>query len=143
MKKIILAMLVSAVSLSASASNSPMTSNLKMGNNTFNGVVLPNGVVVNHIKPGTGAKPTSTSTVKVNYQGRFADGRIFDESKAPIEFRLDRVIPCWTTGLQQVKVGGSVSLKCPSATAYGSRGAGDIIKPNTDLFFDVELISIK
>ena len=60
----------------------------------------------------------------------------------PISFQLNRVIPCWTEGVQKMKVGGKAKLTCPSAIAYGSRGAGSVIPPDTTLQFEVELLSI-
>lgn len=104
---------------------------------------LENGVKVTHVKVGTGASPKETSTVKVTYKGTFKDGRIFDQSKSPIEFGLNGVIECWTTGVQKLKVGGTAKLECPSKTAYGQRGAGTAVPPNTDLNFEVTLLEVK
>lgn len=106
--------------------------------------VLPNGVVIRTLKAGTGAQPNETATVQVNYKGTFPDGRVFDASPAgnPISFPLNRVIPCWTVGVQQIKVGGKAKLTCPSNTAYGERGAPPDIPPNSVLVFEVELLKI-
>jgi FKBP-type peptidyl-prolyl cis-trans isomerase FkpA len=106
---------------------------------------LPSGVVVEHLKQGTGAQPTADDTVSVNYRGPLADGTEFDSSSkhgGPANFPLNRVIPCWTQGVQKIKVGGKAKLTCPAATAYGSRGVGTI-PPNSDLTFEVELLEIK
>ncbi|WP_295857132.1 FKBP-type peptidyl-prolyl cis-trans isomerase [uncultured Xylophilus sp.] len=106
---------------------------------------LPSGVKVDHLKVGTGAQPTATSTVKVHYRGTLADGKEFDSSYKrgePISFPLNGVIPCWTQGVQTMKVGGKAKLTCPAATAYGARGAGGVIPPNADLTFEVELLDI-
>jgi FKBP-type peptidyl-prolyl cis-trans isomerase FkpA len=105
--------------------------------------VLSNGVRVIHSIPGVGASPQLNSTVQVLYEGKFVDGRVFDKSAQPIEFPLNRVIPCWTTGLQKMKVGETAKLECPAATAYGANGAGNTIPPNTPLNFTVKLLSIK
>ncbi|WP_408496551.1 FKBP-type peptidyl-prolyl cis-trans isomerase [Paraburkholderia xenovorans] len=105
---------------------------------------LPSGVVVQHLKDGTGAKPTADNVVKVNYRGTLADGTEFDSSAkhgGPATFPLNRVIPCWTQGVQTMKVGGKAKLTCPAATAYGERGVG-VIPPNSDLTFEVELVDI-
>jgi FKBP-type peptidyl-prolyl cis-trans isomerase FkpA len=56
---------------------------------------------------------------------------------------LNRVIRCWTQALQQMKVGGKATLSCPAVTAYGAKGGGDAIPPNTDLTFEVELLAIE
>lgn len=100
---------------------------------------LPNGVKVTTVKEGAGPSPKATSTVSVTYKGTFTDGRVFDQSANPIQFPLNGVIPCWTEGLQKMKVGGVAKLECPSNTAYGSRGSGPI-PPNTPLNFEVKLL---
>ena len=105
--------------------------------------VLSNGVRIKHVIPGSGVSPKVTSKVEVLYEGTFTDGRIFDKSVQPIKFPLNGVIPCWTTGLQKMKVGETAQLDCPAATAYGSRGAPGAIPPNTDLKFTVKLLSVE
>ncbi len=108
-------------------------------------VVTPSGLVYLSVKDGTGASPAATDTVKVHYRGTLTDGKEFDSSykrNEPTEFPLNRVIPCWTEGVQRMKVGGKAKLTCPSAIAYGERGAGGVIPPNATLQFEVELISI-
>ena len=106
---------------------------------------LPSGVEVTHLTVGKGAKPTATSSVKVHYEGTLNNGTVFDSSYKrgePISFPLNGVIPCWTQGVQTMAVGGKATLKCPSSTAYGARGAGGVIPPNADLTFTVELLAI-
>lgn len=105
--------------------------------------VLNNGVRVTHVIPGRGATPQLNSTVQVLYEGTFKNGKVFDKSEQPIEFPVTGVITCWTSALQTMKVGETAKLECPAATAYGSRGAGDAIPPNTDLKFTVKLLSVK
>jgi FKBP-type peptidyl-prolyl cis-trans isomerase FkpA len=105
----------------------------------------PSGLVITTIKPGTGPSPKATDTVKVHYHGTLIDGTVFDSSvdrKEPATFPLNGVIPCWTEGLQLMKVGGKSRLVCPSNLAYGDRGAGVKIKPGAALVFDVELLEI-
>jgi FKBP-type peptidyl-prolyl cis-trans isomerase FkpA len=105
---------------------------------------LPSGVVVEHIAQGTGAQPTANDTVTVNYRGTLANGTEFDSSAkhgGPATFPLGGVIPCWTQGLQKMKVGGKAKLTCPASTAYGDQGIGPI-PPNSDLTFEVELVGI-
>lgn len=106
---------------------------------------LPSGVTVEHTTVGTGAQPKATDTVKVHYKGTLVDGKEFDSSykrNAPASFPLSRVIPCWTQGVQTMKVGGKATLTCPPATAYGERGAGALVPPNATLTFEVELLAI-
>jgi FKBP-type peptidyl-prolyl cis-trans isomerase FkpA len=105
---------------------------------------LPSGVIVEHLTAGNGAQPKATDVVTVNYRGTLANGTEFDASSkhgGPASFPLNRVIPCWTEGVQKMKVGEKAKLTCPAATAYGERGVG-AIPPNSDLTFEVELISI-
>jgi len=107
---------------------------------------LPSGVKIVHTVDGTGAQPTATDTVKVNYRGTLADGKEFDSSYkrgSPATFSLSRVVPCWTEGLQKIRVGGKATLTCPPATAYGERGAGGVVPPNATLTFEVELLAIE
>jgi FKBP-type peptidyl-prolyl cis-trans isomerase FkpA len=106
---------------------------------------LASGVIILHTAPGKGANPTAVDTVKVHYRGTLADGKEFDSSykrNEPTVFPLSRVVPCWTQGIQKIKVGGKATLTCPPATAYGERGAGGVIPPNATLTFEVELIAI-
>ena len=107
--------------------------------------VTPSGLVYRSIKDGTGASPVASDVVKVHYRGTFADGKEFDSSfkrNAPAQFPLSGVIPCWTEGVQKMKVGGKAQLTCPASIAYGERGAGGVIPPNTALQFEVELLEI-
>ena len=107
---------------------------------------LPSGVKVTHTVDGTGAQPKASDTVKVHYKGTLADGKEFDSSykrNAPATFPLSRVVPCWTEGMQKIKVGGKATLTCPPATAYGDRGAGGVVPPNATLTFEVELLAIE
>ena len=109
-------------------------------------VTTPSGLVYQSLKEGTGASPGATDVVKVHDRGTFPDsGKEFDSSykrNQPAEFPLNGVIPCWTEGVQKMKVGGKARLTCPPAIAYGTRGAGGVIPPNATLDFEVELISI-
>ncbi|KUM05262.1 FKBP-type peptidyl-prolyl cis-trans isomerase [Chromobacterium subtsugae] len=107
---------------------------------------LPSGVKIEILAAGKGATPKASDTVKVNYRGTFKDGKEFDSSYkngGPISFPLNRVIPCWTQGVSALTVGSKAKLFCPAATAYGSRGAPGAIPPNTDLYFEVELLEIQ
>ena len=107
--------------------------------------VTKSGLVYRSVKDGSGPSPLSTDKVKVHYKGTFPDGKEFDSSykrNEPTEFPLNRVIACWTEGVQLMKVGGKAKLTCPSAIAYGERGAGGVIPPNATLVFEIELLAI-
>jgi FKBP-type peptidyl-prolyl cis-trans isomerase FkpA len=106
---------------------------------------LESGVIVIPVKEGKGAVPTAADMVKVHYHGTFPDGKVFDSSVergTPAEFPLGGVIPCWTEGVQKIKVGGKAKLVCPSDTAYGDQGAGGTIPGGATLLFEVELLEI-
>ncbi len=103
------------------------------------------GLIYIPVRPGTGASPAAADKVKVNYEGKLMDGTVFDSSYKrgqPIEFALNQVIPCWTDGVQKMKVGGEATLVCPPAIAYGERGAPGAIPPNATLVFKVELLGV-
>jgi FKBP-type peptidyl-prolyl cis-trans isomerase FkpA len=109
-------------------------------------VKTPSGMVYRAITEGKGASPKETDVVRVHYKGTFPDGKEFDSSYKrgqPTEFPLNRVIKCWTEGVQRMKVGGKAKLTCPPALAYGEKGAGNTIPPNATLQFEVELLAIK
>ena len=102
------------------------------------------GIGITMLKEGSGASPTASDTVKVHYRGTLTDGKEFDSSyrrNEPAAFPLNRVIPCWTEGVQKIKVGGKAKLVCPPNLAYGSRGVPGI-PPNSTLVFEVELLDI-
>jgi FKBP-type peptidyl-prolyl cis-trans isomerase FkpA len=103
------------------------------------------GIVITTLKEGTGASPKSSETVKVNYRGVLENGKEFDSSYSrgqPATFPLNRVIPCWTEGVQTMKTGGKAKLVCPPGLAYGSRGVPGTIPPDSTLVFEVELLEI-
>jgi len=109
-------------------------------------VKTSSGMVYLSIKDGKGKSPTAASTVEVNYRGTLTNGKEFDSSykrNQSISFPLTGVIPCWTEGVQMMKVGGKAKLVCPPELAYGSRGAGSDVPPNATLIFEVELLGIK
>ena len=97
-------------------------------------------------KEGTGPTPKATDTVKVNYRGTTIEGKEFDSSykrNEPATFPVNRVIKGWTEALQLMKAGSKYHLVIPADLAYGERGAGADIGPQSTLVFDVELLSIE
>ena len=104
------------------------------------------GLVYQSLTAGSGASPKATDTVKVHYRGTLTSGTEFDSSYKrgePVEFPLNGVIPCWTEGVQKMKVGGKARLVCPSDIAYGDQGRPPTIPGGSTLIFEVELLSIK
>jgi FKBP-type peptidyl-prolyl cis-trans isomerase FkpA len=104
------------------------------------------GLQIEHLREGSGSSPTAADRVKVHYHGTFADGKVFDSSVErgmPATFPLGGVIPCWTQGVAQMKVGGKAKLTCPPDLAYGAAGAPPTIPPNATLIFEVELLGIE
>lgn len=98
------------------------------------------------LKEGTGPKPTLNDTVKVDYEGKLLDGKVFDSSYRrgkPAVFPLSDVIKGWQEGLQLMPVGSKYRLFIPANLAYGATGAGGVIGPNEVLVFDVELLGIE
>jgi FKBP-type peptidyl-prolyl cis-trans isomerase FklB len=109
-------------------------------------VTMPSGLQYIVIKKGTGRVPKITDTVVTNYRGTLVDGTEFDSSYKrgqPATFPVKSVIPGWTEALQLMKEGAKWQLFLPAELAYGERGAGNIIGPNSTLIFDIELISVK
>jgi FKBP-type peptidyl-prolyl cis-trans isomerase FkpA len=108
-------------------------------------ITTRSGLIYTEVVRGTGTRPKPTSVVEVHYHGTFADGKVFDSSverNKPAQFPLNRVIKCWTEGLQKMKVGGRSTLVCPPQIAYGARGRPPGIPPNATLTFEVELLEI-
>lgn len=108
-------------------------------------VELPSGLRYEIVKPGDGAAPKATETVKVHYTGTLIDGTVFDSSVQrgePSEFPLDQVITGWTEGIQKMSKGGKIKLYVPAHLAYGDDGRPGI-PPGSTLIFDVELLDIK
>ncbi len=104
------------------------------------------GLVYLEERPGTGPSPSATDTVVVHYRGTLTDGKEFDSSykrNEPAEFPLNRVIPCWTEGVQKMKVGGKAKLTCPANLAYGDAGAPPDIPGGATLVFEIELLGIR
>ena len=110
-----------------------------------NVVELPDGLRYEILKPGAGAVPKPTDTVKVHYTGSLLNGTVIDSSierGEPVEFVLNQVIPGWTEGLQKVNQGGKIRLYIPPQLAYGDSG-NQGVPPGAALVFDIELLEVK
>lgn len=108
-------------------------------------VRTPSGLVYRELRPGNGPSPTAADVVTVQYRGTLTDGTEFDSSYKrgqPAQFPLGQVIPCWTEGVQKMKVGGKAQLVCPSEIAYGERGSPPVIPGGATLVFEIELLGI-
>jgi FKBP-type peptidyl-prolyl cis-trans isomerase FkpA len=109
-------------------------------------VKTASGLVYKTLTPGTGKSPAATDLVKVHYHGTLTSGEVFDSSVKrgePVDFALNAVIPCWTEGVQKMKVGEKARLVCPSSIAYGDQGRPPTIPGGATLVFEVELLGIK
>jgi FKBP-type peptidyl-prolyl cis-trans isomerase FkpA len=103
------------------------------------------GLVYREVRAGSGESPKASDTVTVHYRGTLVDGTEFDSSykrNEPAQFPLSQVIPCWTEGVQKMKVGGKSQLVCPASIAYGDRGSPPTIPGGATLVFEVELLKI-
>lgn len=101
------------------------------------------GLEIWDVKEGKGEAVKAGGSVKVHYVGWLTNGKKFDSSRdrnEPIEFSLKQVIKGWQEGIPGMKPGGVRRLKIPSELAYGKRGAGDDIPPDSVLLFEVELL---
>jgi FKBP-type peptidyl-prolyl cis-trans isomerase len=109
---------------------------------------MPNELVVEDLKPGTGAEARSGNTVTVHYVGTLTDGKKFDSSRdrgRGFTFRLGagEVIKGWDQGVAGMKVGQLRKLTIPAHLAYGDRGFPPVIPPGSTLVFEVELLDVK
>ena len=119
---------------------------LAMNKNKKGVKVLESGVQYKVMKAGSGKSPTKANSVVAHYEGRLIDGDVFDSSiqrGKPATFPVTGVIQGWQEVLQKMKVGSKWQVYIPSDLAYGARGTGPKIGPNSALIFDIELIEIK
>lgn len=105
-------------------------------------VTTASGLRFETIEPGAGPRPAIEDAVLVMYQGRLADGTVFDASTSPVGFGVSQLIPGFTEGLLMMNQGGVYRLTIPAALAYGDKGAGEAVPPNADLRFIVMLLDI-
>jgi FKBP-type peptidyl-prolyl cis-trans isomerase FkpA len=108
-------------------------------------VTTNSGLIFTSLKAGTGKSPSGSDTVRIHYRGTLADGTEFDSSYKkgePIQLPLNGFIPCWTEGVQKMKVGEKAKLVCPSEIAYGDRGSPPVIPGGATLVFEIELLDI-
>lgn len=107
-------------------------------------VALPSGLQYKILKAGEGKKPTAEDAVEVKYRGTFIDGKEFDSSGAETRtFKVAEVISGWQEALPLMPVGSKWQIVVPPELAYGERGMGQAIMPNTTLLFEIELVGIK
>ncbi len=107
-------------------------------------VTLPNGLQYKILKAGEGKKPTAEDLVEVRYRGTLINGKEFDSSGSETRtFKLSEVIPGWREALPLMPVGSKWELFVPPTLAYGERGMGQAIMPNSTLIFEVELVGFK
>jgi FKBP-type peptidyl-prolyl cis-trans isomerase len=108
-------------------------------------VVLESGLIYRELEAGSGASPSATDTVKLHYHGTLRDGTVFDSSRdrgTPATFGLNQVVPCFSQGLMQMKVGGKAKIVCPPDLAYADRGSPPNILPGATIIFELELLEI-
>jgi FKBP-type peptidyl-prolyl cis-trans isomerase FkpA len=147
----LLVLVLSAVLISCSSSGPSATDSAGSKAYLEKAAAMPgavrtaSGLVYRELNAGTGTSPKATDVVKVHYRGTLVDGTEFDSSykrNEPATFPLNQVIPCWTEGVQKMKVGGKAQLVCPSSIAYGDRGSPPEIPGGATLIFEIELLEI-
>ena len=122
---------------------------ISCGSNEGNMQKLENGLLIEDIVVGVGNEAKDHNKVVVNYTGTLENGSIFDSSlkpgRDPFTFTLGvgSVIKGWDQGVKGMKVGGKRKLVIPPELGYGDKGAGNVIPPNTTLYFEVELLEVE
>ncbi len=106
-------------------------------------VTTASGLRFQTLKPGHGPRPAADNAVLITYEGRLADGTLFDGSEAPVGMMVSGVIPGFAEALLLMNQGGTYRFWIPSRLAYGAEGAGGgVIPPNAELDFTVTLVDI-
>jgi len=110
-------------------------------------ITLPSGLQYKVVSsgPASGPHPAVTDEVKVNYEGKLLNGKVFDSSfqrGVPADFPLRGLIPGWIEALQLMRPGDEWILYVPPTLAYGEAGGGDVIPPNSALVFRIQLIGV-
>jgi peptidylprolyl isomerase len=110
-------------------------------------ITTPSGLTYLITKKGTGVRPKKGDTVVIHYTGMLTNGVKFDSSRdgKPLSFKLGvgQVIKGWDEGIAKLRVGDHAILVIPSNLAYGAKGAGDVIPPDANLIFVVEIVDVK
>ncbi|MBS0294694.1 MAG: FKBP-type peptidyl-prolyl cis-trans isomerase [Proteobacteria bacterium] len=137
-----------AVSATAAPTDPHADSKFLVNNAHAKGVHVLPGLQYKILKsgPATGAHPTRKDDIKVRYEGRLVDGKVFDSSykdgDGTVTFQLGRLIPGWIIGVQLMRPGDEWEFYIPAEMAYGEKGAGNgVIPPNATLIFKLELVS--
>jgi FKBP-type peptidyl-prolyl cis-trans isomerase len=106
-------------------------------------VATASGLRFQTLKPGSGPRPAAEDAVLITYEGRLADGKVFDKSEQPVGMMVSGVIPGFKEALLLMNQGGTYRFWIPAALAYGAEGAGDgAIPPNAELDFTVTLVDV-
>lgn len=138
---------ISKIKIREKQMNKQLSEEFLAKNKVREGVITTEtGLQYEVLAEGDGPSPTSADKVRVHYHGTLIDGRVFDSSVQrgePISFGLNQVISAWTEAVPLMKVGSKHRVYCPSNLAYGDRGAGPLIGPNTALIFEIELLGIE
>jgi len=102
----------------------------------------PSGIFYQILDPGTAPHPSTTSTITVNYVGKFLTGTVLDQSSAPYTNKLNLLIPAWQLAIPLIGKGGHIKMVAPSSLCYGCSGVPGSVDPNTILVFDVTLVDV-
>ena len=107
--------------------------------------MLPSGVQIEMITEGYGRFPNRSDKVVINYTGYLTDGTMFDTSTKnpePATFPVSGVVPGFAEGLMNVRMGGRAKIYIPSHLAYGSKGSGKRVPPDSTLIFEIEILDV-